>query len=127
MNPGQLIFLFCLVAFIVIGINAFLYVTLKQKSTITQVDLLRKAADRARDPWGEENANLAELSARIADLREQGLLDERTTQKLVTLAESLASEDSEETEQVLEELRKELPSEDQGSSKSSMGSPEQAG
>ncbi len=127
MDPGQLIFLFCLVAFIVIGINAFLYVTLKQRSTITQVDLLRKAADRARDPWGEENANLAELSARIADLREQGLLDESTTQKLVTLAESLASEDIEETEQVLEELRKELPSEDQGSSKNSMGSSEQAG
>lgn len=126
MDPGQLIFIFCLVAFIVIGINAFLYVTLKQRSTITQVDLLRKAADRARDPWGEENANLAELSQRIADLREQGLLDEQMTQKIVTLAESLASEDSEQAEEVLEELRAELPAEDEGDPKNGLDSSKQA-
>lgn len=126
MDPGQLIFLFCLVAFIVIGINAFLYVTLKQRSTITQVDLLRKAADRARDPWGEENANLAELSQRIADLREQGLLDEELTQKIVTLAENLAYEDSEQADEILEELRNELPAEEERTPNNGISSSKQA-
>ena len=126
MDPGQLIFLFCLVAFIVIGINAFLYVTLKQRSTITQVDLLRKAADRARDPWGEENANLAELSQRIADLREQGLLDEQLTQKIVTLAENLAYEDSDQADEILEELRKELPAEEERTPNNGISSSKQA-
>lgn len=126
MDPGQLILIFCLVAFIVIGINAFLYVTLKQRSTITQVDLLRKAADRARDPWGEENANLAELSQRIADLREQGLLDEQLTQKIATLAESLAYEDSEKADELLEELRNELPADEERAPNNGISSSKQA-
>lgn len=117
MDPGQYIFLFCLVAFIVIGINAFLYVTLKQRNTVNQVDLLRKAADRARDPWGEENANLAELSNRIADLRERGLLDEQTTRKLELMAESLSSEENDHLEEDIDALLDALPSEDDDASK----------
>jgi len=112
MDPGQYIFLFCLVAFIVIGINAFLYVTLKQKNTVNQVDLLRKAAERARDPWGEENANLAELSNRIAELRERGLLNEQATRKIESLAENLSSDNSIQVEEDLEALLDALSSED---------------
>jgi hypothetical protein len=118
MDPGQYIFLFCLVAFIVIGINAFLYVSLKQKSTVNQVDLLRKAAERARDPWGEENANLAELSNRIAELREQGLLNEQVTRKIESLAENLSSENSIQVEKDLDALLDALSSEDSEASTS---------
>lgn len=122
MDPSQYIFLVCLVAFIVIGVNAFLYVTLKQKNTINQVDLLRKAAERARDPWGEENAKLAELSQRIEDLRSRGLLDKRITRKIESLTESLASAESVQVEEDLDALLDALPPEDGKASESRLGS-----
>jgi hypothetical protein len=59
----------CLTALIVVGINATLFVMLRRGKEAGQVELLRRAAQRARRPWGQEEADLAELSRRVAELR----------------------------------------------------------
>lgn len=59
----------CLTLFIVVGINAALYVGLTRKTTIGQIELLRRAAQRAKDPWGQENADLEELARRVEELK----------------------------------------------------------
>lgn len=59
----------CLTLFIVIGVNAALYVSLRSRGTIGQIDLFRKAAQRARRPWGKEEDALVELSQRVAALK----------------------------------------------------------
>lgn len=66
----------CLTLFLVIGINAALYVSLRGGGTQTQIDLFRRAAQRARQPWKEEDEALQELSERVAALKEQKVSDE---------------------------------------------------
>jgi len=59
----------CLTLFIVIGINAAIYVSLRRGNTVGQIELLRKAAGRAYKPWEEEDEALSELSRRVHELR----------------------------------------------------------
>lgn len=60
----------CLTLFIIIGINAALYVTLTRRNgTIGQIELMRRAARRARHPWEEEDKSLEELSRLVAPYR----------------------------------------------------------
>jgi len=59
----------CVTIFIIVGINATLYVSLvKNKNTVSQFDLLRKATKRARHPWEKEETNLEELSRLVKEL-----------------------------------------------------------
>jgi len=62
----------CITLFIVIGINALLYVSLvKRKNTVSQIDLLRKAAKRSQHPWIEEEEQLEELSRLVKDFKKK--------------------------------------------------------
>ncbi|HSF80976.1 MAG TPA: hypothetical protein VLA49_07065 [Anaerolineales bacterium] len=59
----------CLTLFIVIGINAAIYASLRRGNTVGQIELLRKAATSARKPWQAEDEALDELSKRVNELR----------------------------------------------------------
>ncbi|MBU1660000.1 MAG: hypothetical protein KKD28_00830 [Chloroflexi bacterium] len=54
---------------LVVIFNAAIFVAVKRRKTTGQIKLLQRAAKRARDPWGDENAKLEELSRRVAELR----------------------------------------------------------
>jgi hypothetical protein len=71
MDVSRAILVVCITLFIVIGINAAIYVSVTRKNTIGQIELMRRAAKRARDPWKQENDDLMELSKRVADLKER--------------------------------------------------------
>ena len=59
----------CLTLFIIIGINAAIYASFRRGTQFTTVDLLRKAAKRARDPWKVEDQALQELSDLTSQFR----------------------------------------------------------
>jgi hypothetical protein len=71
MDSGKAALVVCLTLFIVIGINAAIYVSFTRKNTTSQIELLRRAAQRARDPWEKENTDLKELSQRVSELKER--------------------------------------------------------
>jgi len=60
----------CLTIFIVVGVNAAIYASVKRGGTVGQIELLRRAASRARHPWKNEDEDLKELSARVAKLKQ---------------------------------------------------------
>ena len=65
---------------IVVGVNVLIYFSVTRKNTIGQIELLRRAAKQARNPWEVEDNALAELSKLVADLKEnssQGKDDDR--------------------------------------------------
>jgi len=65
---------------IVIGVNVLIYFSVTRKGTIGQIELLRRAAKQARNPWEVEDNSLAELSKLVAELKEnsdQGKDDDR--------------------------------------------------
>lgn len=53
---------------VVVFINAAIYYSLSKKNSIGEIELLRKAANRAKDPWEVENTNLTELSSLVKQL-----------------------------------------------------------
>ena len=59
----------CVALFLVVGINAFLFVSLSRKNNVGQIELMRRAAKRARDPWEQETNDLQELSRIVAELK----------------------------------------------------------
>ena len=59
----------CLALILVVGINAFLFVSLSHKNNVGQIELMRRAAKRARDPWEQENKDLQELSRIVEELK----------------------------------------------------------
>lgn len=56
---------------IVIVINAAIFASVTRKNSVGQIELLRKAASRAKDPWQPENENLSELSRLVKNLQEK--------------------------------------------------------
>jgi hypothetical protein len=58
---------------VVVGINAAIYIGVTWKksrnSSPGQMELLRKAAGRVKDPWESENTNLSELSELVKGFR----------------------------------------------------------
>lgn len=61
----------CLVAVLVIGINAALFFSLRKTSTTRHVQLWQKAAKRVREPWKDEDEALQNLSKLVSQLREE--------------------------------------------------------
>ena len=69
MDYSKVILVVSLTILIVVGFNLVIYFAYGRKNSGGTVDLLRKAAKRARDPWEQEDAQLQELSERVAQLR----------------------------------------------------------
>jgi hypothetical protein len=65
-----------LTLFLVVGLNAAIYAALRGGGTQTQIELFRRAAQRARQPWKDEDEALQELSKRVAVLKEKRTHDE---------------------------------------------------
>lgn len=61
-DTGQAFLVIGLTLLGVILINVVIYYMVKGKSTIEQIDLMRKASHRMRNPWGIEDQNLRDLS-----------------------------------------------------------------
>ncbi len=69
MDPNKAMLVICLTIFIVVGVNAAIYAAFRRGNEANQIELLRKAASRARQPWVNEDRALEELSKRVADLK----------------------------------------------------------
>jgi len=79
-DPGKVMLVIGLTLLIVIGVNVLIYFSVTRKGTIGQIELLRRAAKQARNPWEVEDNSLAELSKLVAELKEnsdQGKDDDR--------------------------------------------------
>lgn len=59
----------CLTVAAVIAFNVMIYLSLRRGNEVTTVDLMRKAAQRARNPWKDEDDDLQELSNLVSDLK----------------------------------------------------------
>lgn len=69
MDPNRILLVICLTLFIVVGINASIYALIRRGDAFRQIDLFRKAASQARDPWELEDQALEELSALVTELK----------------------------------------------------------
>jgi hypothetical protein len=71
MDGEKVALVICLTLFIVVGVNAAIYAMLRGGSTLSQIEILRRASQRARQPWKPEDEALEELSKRVAELRRE--------------------------------------------------------
>ena len=69
MDVGKATLVISSIFILVVIFNAAIYVAVKRRKTTGQIELLRKATQGARNPWGDETAKLEELSRRVAALR----------------------------------------------------------
>lgn len=69
MDYGKVLLVVCLTLFLVVGLNAAIYAMLTRGKEIGQIDLFRKAAQRAWRPWGAEEDALNELSRQVEDFK----------------------------------------------------------
>jgi len=78
MNSNTAFLVIGITLIVVVGINAVIYaaVTRRKQNSAGQFELMRRATKRARNPWGEENAKLEELSKTVASLKETQSLDD---------------------------------------------------
>jgi hypothetical protein len=57
--------------FVVILFNIGIYLRVKGRRVQSgEIDLLKKAFKKARDPWGDEKSNLEALSKKVAELQQ---------------------------------------------------------
>jgi hypothetical protein len=59
----------CLTVAAVIAFNVMIYLSLRRGNEVTTIDLMRKAARRARNPWKDEDDALKELANLVSDLQ----------------------------------------------------------
>ena len=63
----------CLIVGLVVGINLLLFAGFKRGSLVRglfgEVDMYRRAGNRARNPWQDEDDNLEELSTLVKKLK----------------------------------------------------------
>jgi len=63
----------CLAVAIVIAVNGGLVLSLRRGGTHRQVDLLRRAAKAARNPWVDQEQKMSELRERVAQLESESV------------------------------------------------------
>ena len=68
----RLLLVICLTVLIVAGLNALVYAGLRRGKEANMVELTRKAAQRARNPWQDEEEALQELSRMVSSLEKTG-------------------------------------------------------
>lgn len=56
---------------LIAGIPFGLWYSLRRTNFHEQIDLLRKASGRMARPWEQEDAQMKELSQRVADLKDE--------------------------------------------------------
>lgn len=78
-DTGRALLVVVLTVAAVIVINVAIYFVVANKNNVGQIHILRKATSRARDPWQDEDASLAELSRLVAKLKEDRPPDQEAT------------------------------------------------
>jgi len=71
MDPAKAMLVICITIIVVIIINAAIYSTYRRKDGASSIDLFRKAASQARNPWENEDADLKELSKKIEEIKQR--------------------------------------------------------
>ncbi len=69
-DAGRALLVIVLTIVGVIVINVAIYYSIKGKSTIGQIEMMRKATRQARNPWEIEDTALQELADIVADLKQ---------------------------------------------------------
>ena len=59
----------CLTVAGVIAFNVMIYLSIRRGKGVTTIDLMRKAARRARNPWKDEDDALKELANLVSDIQ----------------------------------------------------------
>lgn len=59
----------CLAVAIVVAVNGGLVLAVRRGGTQRQVELLRRAAKAARNPWVDQEKDMSELRERVAELK----------------------------------------------------------
>jgi hypothetical protein len=70
LDPNKALLVVCITLFVVIGINAAIYVSVTRKNTVGQIELLRRTARQTRNPWGKEDKDLQELAEQALKIKE---------------------------------------------------------
>jgi len=81
LDASKAFWVICLTLFIVVGVNAAIYVSVTRRSNVSQIDLLRRAAGRARNPWENEDRSLQELGSLVQKLKDADAGQEGETGK----------------------------------------------
>ena len=68
LSPAAVI---CLVVLIVVAVNGGLFLAVKRGGSHRQVELLRRAAKTARNPWAEQEQAMDELRERVSELESE--------------------------------------------------------
>ena len=61
----------CLAVAIVVAVNGGLVLAVRRGGTQHQVELLRRAAKAARNPWVDQEKEMSELRERVAELKSE--------------------------------------------------------
>jgi hypothetical protein len=69
MDPDNAFLIICVGIAGAIGIPAVLYLSLRRGHDANAISLMRHAVGRARQPWKDEEEDLAELARRVAELQ----------------------------------------------------------
>ena len=59
----------CLTVAAVVALNVMIFLSLRRGNEVTTIDLMRKAARRARNPWKDEDDALKELADLVSNLQ----------------------------------------------------------
>jgi hypothetical protein len=78
MDPNRVFLVVCLTIVGVIAFNVMIYLSLRRGNEVNTVDMFRKAAKRARNPWKDEDVALKELSNLVAGLKKEDIPREDT-------------------------------------------------
>lgn len=71
MDTTKAIIVVCVTLFIVIVINAAIYVAYRRGNEVGQIELLRRATQTARKPWQTEDDALKKLADEVSKIRQQ--------------------------------------------------------
>lgn len=61
----------CLAVAIVVAVNGGLVLAVRRGGTQRQIELLRRAAKAARNPWIDQEKEMSELRERVAELNSE--------------------------------------------------------
>jgi hypothetical protein len=80
MDPNRVFLVICLTLVAVVAFNVIIYLSVRRGNEVKTIDMFRKAARRARDPWKDEDDALKELSNLVASLKKGDVTGENVVE-----------------------------------------------
>lgn len=71
MMSGSLYLVLCLVLVLGLGVPISMYLAGRRGESIEQIELLKRAANRARSPWKSEDEDLKELARKVKEIEDK--------------------------------------------------------